>query len=263
MTLSPLKSVLKAETSRLPKGFTLHHVTSIGSTNDEAARMALDGAPSGTIVMADQQQNGRGRLGRHWVSPVGNFYASIILRPDCPISASSGLSLLTGVALGEALIELGPDDLDLALKWPNDILIKRAKVAGILLENAAGKGGRTSHVVIGTGVNLRTAPANATYPVTSLDHAGFRAVSPLELLAAYLGRLEIWLDRWKMGGFAVVRDEWRKKAFGLGGLIRLRLEREEIDGVFVDLTEGGALVIEEANGRRREVAAGDVVYRDN
>lgn len=262
MTSSSLKSPPKASAQKLPKGFTLHHVPSIGSTNDEAVKMALDGAPSGTIIMADQQQNGRGRLGRHWASPVGNFYVSIILRPDCPIAASTVLSLLTGVALGEALVELGPDDLDLALKWPNDILINRAKVAGILLENAAAKGGRTAHVVIGTGVNLRSAPANTAYPVTSLDQAGFKTVSPLDLLAAYTQRLEIWLDRWERAGFAVVRNAWRKKAFGLGGPIRLRLEREEIDGVFVDLTEGGALVIEEANGRRREVAAGDVVYRD-
>lgn len=222
--------------------------------------MALDGAPSGTVVIADRQLNGRGRLGRHWISPPGNLYASIILRPDCSLAASAGLSLLTGVALGETLIELGPDDLDLALKWPNDILINGAKVAGILLENAAGHGGRTAFVIIGTGVNIHSAPDNTAYPVTSLDDAGFKALSPFDLLAAYTHRLEIWLDRWKMDGFAVVREAWRDRAFRLGGLIRLRLEREEIDGVFVDLTEKGALVIEQANGHRREVAAGDVVY---
>jgi BirA family biotin operon repressor/biotin-[acetyl-CoA-carboxylase] ligase len=245
----------------LPKGFTLHHVKCIRSTNDEASNMALNGAPSGTIVMADQQLNGRGRLGRHWVSPLGNFYVSIILRPDCPVAASTGLSLLTGVALGEALTELGPDDLDLALKWPNDVLISGAKVAGILLENTAGEGGRTAFVIIGTGVNVRSAPANTSYPVTSLNEAGFQTISPLDLLATYVQKLEIWLDRWKRDGFAVVREAWRDRAFRLGSPIRLRLEREEIDCVFVDLTEGGALVIEEANGRRREVAAGDVIYQ--
>ncbi|MGI9492837.1 MAG: biotin--[acetyl-CoA-carboxylase] ligase, partial [Geminicoccaceae bacterium] len=182
MTPSPLASAPIAPRCRLPKGFTLHHVKCIGSTNDEASKMAESGAPSGTIVMADQQLNGRGRLGRHWISPLGNFYVSIILRPDCPIAASAGLSLLTGVALGEALAELGPDDLDLALKWPNDILINGAKVAGILLENAAGQGGSTAFVVMGTGVNVRSAPANTSYPVTSLDDAGFRAISPMELL---------------------------------------------------------------------------------
>ena len=223
--------------------------------------MAEGGAPSGTIVMADQQLNGRGRLGRHWASPIGNFYVSIILRPNCLIAASSGLSLLAGVALGEALTELGPDGSDLALKWPNDVMINGAKVAGILLENAADESGRTAYVIVGTGVNIRSAPANTPYPVTSLDDAGFQTISPLDLLATYVQKLEIWLDRWKRDGFAVVREAWRDRAFRLGSPIRLRLEREEIDGVFVDLTEGGALVIEEANGHRREVAAGDVIYQ--
>lgn len=224
--------------------------------------MAKAGAPSGTVVMADQQLHGRGRLGRHWVSPVGNFYASIILRPDCTLNASAGLSLLTSVALGEALADLGPDNLDLALKWPNDILINRAKVAGILLENVGDHRGRVAFVVIGTGVNLRSAPENAAYPVTCLDAAGFRELTPLDLLIAYTVRLEIWLDRWQRDGFAKVRSAWRDKAFGLGSAVRLRLEQEEIDGVFVDLTEGGGLLIEEANGRLREVVAGDVVYPD-
>lgn len=224
--------------------------------------MAEDGALSGTIITSDRQTNGRGRMGRPWVSPAGNLYASVVLRPDCTLNASAGLSLLTGVALGEALAELGPDDLDLALKWPNDILINEAKVAGILLENAASVGNSLPFIVIGTGVNIRSAPMEAAYPVTCLDAAGFPALSPLDVLAAYVSRLEIWLDRWKMGGFAVVRDAWRAKAFRLGGPIRLRLEREEINGVFVDLDEGGALLIKEADGRLREVRAGDVVYPD-
>lgn len=222
--------------------------------------MAREGVSSGTIIVADRQTRGRGRLGRHWISPIGNLYASIILRPDCSLNASTGLSLLTAVALGEALTELGPDDLDLALKWPNDILIGGAKAAGILLESAAGVSGRVAFVILGTGVNIRSAPAGVAYPVTCLDAAGFQALSPLHLLAAYVFRLEIWLDRWQREGFAAIRDAWRDKAFGIGGPIRLRLDHGEIDGVFVDLTEGGALLIEQANGRRREVAAGDVVY---
>lgn len=222
--------------------------------------MAEGGASSGTIVLADQQQEGRGRLGRRWVSPPGNLYASIVVRPDCPLAASAQLSLLTGVAMGEALIDLGPEQLDLRLKWPNDILIGGAKTAGILLESVAGEAGRTAFVVIGTGVNIRWCPDDAPYPVTCLDAAGFQPLSPADLLAVYTSRLAVWLDRWQRDGFAVVRDAWRTRSYGLGGPIRLRLDREEVDGRFVDLTEGGALLIEQANGCRREVAAGDVVY---
>lgn len=224
--------------------------------------MAQGDAPSGTIILADRQRRGRGRLGRTWVSPPGNLYASVVIRPDCSLEASAGLSLLTGVALGEALTELGPDGLDLALKWPNDILIGGAKVAGILLENASSGAGRTAFVIIGIGVNIHSAPKEAPYPVTSLEAAGFETLAPLDLLNAYASKLRIWLDRWQREGFAVVRNAWRAKAYRLGGAIRLSLDREEVDGVFVDLTERGALVIEQADGRRREVAAGDVVYLD-
>ena len=224
--------------------------------------MAEAGAPSGTIVLADRQTSGRGRLGRHWTSPAGNLYASVILKLDCPPQASAGLSLLTAVALGEALVELGPDHLDLALKWPNDLLIKGAKVAGILLENAASAGGREPFIIIGTGVNIRSCPANADYPTTCLDRAGFPSISPMELLNAYTTRLDVWLGRWKSEGFSVVREAWRSRAYKLGGPIRLRLEQQEIDGVFVDLSERGALVIEQADGRRREISAGDVVFPD-
>jgi BirA family biotin operon repressor/biotin-[acetyl-CoA-carboxylase] ligase len=261
VTPRSLISAQEALSGGLPQGFALHRADCLGSTNDEAVRMALEGAPSGTIVMAGRQTSGRGRLGRQWVSPPGNLYASIIVRPDCALAATTDLSLLTAVALGEALGELGPAGLEIALKWPNDILLNRAKVAGILLENAVGDRGRAAFVVIGTGVNIRSAPAGAAYPVTCLDGEGFpRSLSPLDLLAAYAGRLEIWLDRWRRDGFPVVREAWRDRAFGIGRAIRLRLDREEIDGVFLDLTEGGALLIEQADGRRREVAAGDVVY---
>lgn len=259
MTAACPTSSEPAPRPRLPSGFTLHHVGSIGSTNDEASRLARTGAPAGTIVMADRQTTGRGRMGRHWISPVGNLYASIILRPDCPPGASAGLSLLTAVALGEALESLGPEDLDLALKWPNDLLIGGAKVAGILLENTGAGGGTASFLVIGTGVNIRSAPGSVDYPTTSLDAAGFPSLSAFDLLAAYVERQEIWLDRWQRDGFPVVREAWRKRAFNLGGPIRLRLEREEIGGVFVDLTEGGSLLIKQADGRLREISAGDVM----
>lgn len=262
MTPSCLTPVTPASLSRLPKDFILHRFDRVGSTNDEASRLAGEGAPTGTVVVAREQSRGRGRLGRRWYSPPGNLYASILIRPECPLVVASGLSLLAGVALGEALADLGPKDLDLGLKWPNDVLIGGAKTAGILLESAAGEAGRTAFVVIGAGVNIREAPTDAPYPVTSLEAAGFGKIEPLDLLEMYTVKLANWLDRWQRDGFADVRDAWRARGHGIGGLVRLRLDREEIVGRFVDLTEGGALVIEQADGRRREIAAGDMVYPD-
>ena len=254
---------MTAGSHHLPPGFTLHHVETIGSTNDEAAKLALAGAPSGTIVLADRQSKGRGRLGRTWQSAPGNLHASILLRPDCTLKAASELSLLAAVALSELLADYARDDQTVALKWPNDVLIDGAKVAGILLESGGSKGGRLDHVVIGTGVNIAWSPDDVSYPVTSLAEAGFTEKSPKDWLFAYISSLAIWLDRWQEDGFPVIRDAWRARSYGLGGPIRLRLGRENVDGRFVDLTEGGALLIEGTDGIRRELTAGDVVFADH
>lgn len=244
------------------EGSALHHIETVGSTNDEAARLALDGAPAGTMVLADRQTEGRGRLGRKWQSTPGNMHASIILRPTCSFAAASQISLLAAVALGDMLLEHGPDDLDLKLKWPNDVLIGGAKIAGILLECASDRAGGVDHVILGVGVNVAWSPSDAAYPVTSLEAAGFARHQPKTWLNAYGCTLRIWLDRWRRDGFAGVREAWRARGYGLGDPIRLRLDREEVDGRFVDLSESGALLIERADGSRFEATAGDVVYAD-
>ena len=261
MTSAPITP--PAGTDRLPEGFSLHHLESVGSTNDEAARLAAAGAADGTIVLADRQTRGRGRLGRPWRSDPGNLYASVLLRPDCRLTRASELSLLAGVALADMLEAERGDALDLKLKWPNDVLIGGAKVAGILLESAGDREGRVDHVIIGLGVNVAWSPDDLAYPATSLDAEGFAPRPPEAWLGAYAASLAIWLDRWRRDGFAVVRNAWRARSYGLGRSIRLRLDREDVDGRFVDLTEGGALLIERADGTRRELTAGDVVYADH
>lgn len=246
----------------LPEGFRLHHVNSIGSTNDEAARLAFAGAPSGTIVLADRQTEGRGRLGRTWQSPTGNLYASFLLRPACSLQAASELSLLASVALGEVLAEACPRHQALTLKWPNDVLIGGAKVAGILLESTGDRTGRLEHVIIGMGINISWSPEGMDYAVTSLEAAGLPSRSPKAWLSALASSLAGWLDRWQRDGFADVRQAWRARSYGLGEPVRLRMNREDVDGRFVDLTERGAILIERADGTRLEMTAGDVVYTD-
>jgi BirA family biotin operon repressor/biotin-[acetyl-CoA-carboxylase] ligase len=246
--------------SRLPDRFRLRTLGSVASTNDEARRLAEEGAPAGLVVVAREQTRGRGRYGRSWVSPPGNLNASVLLRPDCALAATAQLSLVAGLARAEALSGSGPPDHMIALKWPNDVLINGAKTAGILLENAVRPDGRAGWVIVGSGVNIVSCPKDTPYPATCLAAEGFPPIEPLALLEAYLGALDRWLGRWQAAGIAAVRDSWRARSFGLGREIRLRLEREELCGRFVDLTEGGALLLEEAGGRRREIAAGEVFY---
>ena len=244
----------------LPDGFALHHVGTVDSTNDEAARLADAGAAAGTVVLADRQTRGRGRLGRRWRSEPGNLHASIVLRPACSLMAAAQLSLLAGVALADVLADAAPADAEVGLKWPNDILIDGAKVAGILLESTGDRRGGLAHVILGVGVNLVWAPADAGYATTSLQAKGFPERSPSTWLAGFATALAGWLDRWQRDGFADVRKAWVARSYGLGGAVRLRLDKEDIDGRFVDLTDAGALLIERADGTRCEWTAGDVVF---
>jgi BirA family biotin operon repressor/biotin-[acetyl-CoA-carboxylase] ligase len=246
---------------RLPEGFVLHELGRVDSTNDEARRMAEAGAKPGLVVLAGEQTGGRGRHGRAWVSPVGNLYASVLLGVDGPPAASAQLSFVAGLALADALARHAPKGAVLRLKWPNDVLIGGAKVAGILLESIGkGSGAVFTGVVVGTGVNIASSPRETPYPATSLVEQGFAAISPRALLDAYLEALDRWLRRWREAGFAEVRAAWCARGFGLGERIRLRLEHEELFGRFADVTPGGALLLDLDGGGRREIAAGDVFY---
>ena len=248
--------------ARLPGGFVLHRHDRLASTNDEALRLAQAGAPARLVVVAGEQTRGRGRHGRTWASPPGNLYASVMLRPDCAMAVAAQLSLVAGLGLGEALLGLGPPDLDLALKWPNDVLIGGAKTAGILLEGTSRADGRAEFVVIGTGVNVASCPDDTPYAVTCLARAGFPDLTPRAVLEAYLGALDRWLGRWQSAGFGAIRQAWLARGFGLGDDIRLRLAQGELRGRFVDLTDTGALLVEQAGGRRREITAGEVLDLD-
>jgi BirA family biotin operon repressor/biotin-[acetyl-CoA-carboxylase] ligase len=166
------------------------------------------------------------------------------------------------LALGEALAGLGPPELELALKWPNDVLIGGGKAAGVLLEGASDADGRAAWVVIGTGVNIESCPDDTPYPATCLARAGFPIRRPQTVLEAYLERLDHWLKRWQRAGFSTVRQAWLGRAFRLGGEIRLRLEEGELRGRFLDLSETGSLLLEQADGRRREITAGEVLDLD-
>jgi BirA family biotin operon repressor/biotin-[acetyl-CoA-carboxylase] ligase len=246
--------------ARLPSGYVLHTFDRVESTNDEVRRLAERGADAGVVVAANQQLKGRGRHGRVWQSPPGNLYASLLLRPHCTVAESAQLSLVASLALAEALIALAPSDADVRVKWPNDILVRGAKVAGLLLESAAGAGERVAWVVIGSGVNIVSAPANTSYPATALRYEGFPPLAPLDLLARYLAALDRWLGRWRQAGFAAVRPAWLALGCAIGDQIRLRLAGEELTGRFLDVTEQGALLVGQDGDRRRRITAGELIY---
>jgi BirA family biotin operon repressor/biotin-[acetyl-CoA-carboxylase] ligase len=239
---------------KLPGRFQLIERAELDSTNSEALRQAGEGAADGTIIWAHVQTQGRGRQSRAWYSPAGNLAVSFLLRPEVSPARLPELSLLAAIALCDALESLVPSDIALALKWPNDVLLGGAKIAGILLETA-GEGA----VVVGIGVNVTACPApeSLAYPATRLaDHAP--AVTVSDLLEALAAALDGWLRRWSADGFAPVRDAWAVRGPQQGEALRVRIGDEMIAGTYCGLSAEGALLLDTQSGQRC-ITAGDVL----
>lgn len=248
---------MTAASSSLPPPFHVAAYETIGSTNDEAKRLAHQGAAEGLIVWALQQNAGRGRRGRAWVSPPGNLYMSLVLRPRRRAAVAAQLGFVAALGLGEALGELAPMDIDIRHKWPNDLLANGKKIAGILLETEMVAGDQPDFVVMGVGINLASSPRDVTYPATSLAEEGASAIAPQTALAGFVRHFAPWLARWREEGFAPVRTAWLARAKGLGEAVQVRLEHGTLDGRFLDLDHDGALLLGMPEGSRR-IAAGEI-----
>jgi len=241
----------------LPEGYRLLRYDSIGSTNDEAKALARAGAAEGTLVWAGEQIAGRGRRGRLWLSPPGNLYVSLVMRPAAAPARAAQLGFVAALALAEEVGALCGPSIDVTCKWPNDVLIAGRKLAGILLESEITDNDIIDFVVIGTGANLASTPSGVEYPATSLAEQGFPEISPAQLLQAYIRRFDFWARIWREEGFAPIREAWLARAAGLGEEIRVRLEQAMLYGRFLDLDNDGALLLGMENGARR-IAAGEV-----
>jgi BirA family biotin operon repressor/biotin-[acetyl-CoA-carboxylase] ligase len=247
----------------LPPGWALVAMEGTDSTNDEAKRRAGQGAAEGTVIWAVEQSRGRGRRGREWISPPGNLYCSVLLRPDCAPSDAPQAAFVAALATAEALDTFLEGERSPSLKWPNDVLVRDRKIAGILLESATSAGAVNAvsldWMVAGIGVNVAHHPEQVMYPATSLGAEGAGDV-PLELLLeALLGRLFAWLQRWREAGFGPVREAWMARAARIGQTIGVQIEGDVIDGIFRGLDTDGALLMD-TGGTLRRVSAGDVFF---
>lgn len=238
-------------------GARIETFEALGSTNEEALTRARQGEQGPLWITARRQTAGRGRRGRSWVSETGNLYASLLLTDPCPADRSAELSFVAALAVHDAIVEvglaLGPR---LTLKWPNDVLIDGAKVAGILVEGES-IGGALA-VVIGIGVNCASHPAETSYPATDLAAAG-AAVTTESLLGALARTMAARLAQWdRSAGFASIREGWLRRAAGLGGDIRIVIGTREASGRFETLDERGRLVLRLADGSTEVLGAGEV-----
>jgi BirA family biotin operon repressor/biotin-[acetyl-CoA-carboxylase] ligase len=244
-------------TEVLKSGWRARWLASVGSTNDEARRAALGGDPGRLWILAREQTEGRGRRGRGWASPPGNLYASALLIDPSPVAVAAQIGFVAGVALRGALSDLGADD-EIRLKWPNDLVWRGAKLAGLLVEGVTLPGEGLA-CVMGVGVNCASAPAGLAYPTDCLASALGRAVSPDELFAALALRFEDALALWRRGAnFAAIRAQWLAHAAGLGGPIRVAGAQGFRQGIFETLDAQGRLVLRGAEGPVA-IEAGDLM----
>jgi BirA family biotin operon repressor/biotin-[acetyl-CoA-carboxylase] ligase len=241
-------------------GLVLHHHETVSSTSEVAFELAREGASAGEVVIAEAQTAGKGRRGRTWVSPPGkNLYLSVILRPHLPPARAPELTLVAGVALAETLREGG---VPARIKWPNDVVVEGAKLAGILTELAT-EGDRVAFVVLGIGVNLNVTaadfPAELRGIATSAREVRGHEVPRALFAAALLTRLEEWLERHEDDGFDPVREAALELSDTVGRVVRVQEDGRSVEGRAVDIDGDGALVIETAAGQRERVISGDVV----
>ena len=245
----------------LPAGYGLAVFETLDSTNEQARRLAIDGAPDGTVVWAKSQTAGRGRQGRQWQSPEGNLYCSIVVRPEMTAGDAAQFSFVTALALGRGVSDLLPDDTDMRYKWPNDLLLNGRKVAGILLESSGVAAGRLDWLVIGVGLNVEEYPDIADgYPAISLRALGAEPLTVQALLTRFIVGFAHWRARWQNEGLSVVREAWLDRAARLGENIAVHLPDGQLSGRFSGLDEGGALLLDLPDGSRRTITAGDVFF---
>ncbi|TPG12681.1 biotin--[acetyl-CoA-carboxylase] ligase [Sphingomonas oligophenolica] len=226
-------------------------VAETGSTNADMLELARSGVAEGLWLRAERQTLGRGRQGRAWESPIGNCYATnlVRLRPTDPPAAT--LALVAAVALAEA-VSVYTRRPSPRLKWPNDLLIDGAKLSGILLERA------DDAVVIGIGVNLAHHPDLAERPTTSLAAHGV-VVAPENFIDTLADSVARWLSRWRSEVLAPVRQRWLDLAHPIGTALTVRLpDGTAIDGLFDGLDSDGALILRLADATRRVIHAADV-----
>ena len=224
----------------------------LASTQERARELAHAGTPHGTLVVAEVQTGGRGRLGRHWGSPRGGLWMSLVLRPEFDASLASRITQTAAVGVAKALWEVG---VEAGIKWPNDLLAGGKKICGILAESSAEKaagsssGRRLDYVILGVGMNANLDPADLAIPdreVTTIRSELGHDVDLLQLLRALLSNLDAELNR--IEDFGAVLEDWRNLNCTLGERVRVQRFGETLEGLAVGLSQEGALLLATSRG---------------
>jgi len=235
----------------------------VDSTNEWAKELAMNGAYEGTVVMAETQTTGRGRLGREWVSPTGGLWFSFILRPKLRPAEAVKLTFVAGLAVAKVLREMFGSKAE--TKWPNDVLVNGRKICGILTEmNTTGE--TVNFVVVGIGVNAnfdveKAFPEPLKKVATSLENELGRKIRLEGLFRGLLERLENLYELFMKEGFDSILEEWKDCAGFLGCQVEVVSPNKKLSGLALDVDHDGALVVRLKDGTIRRVFVGDVSLR--
>ncbi|PMY43125.1 MULTISPECIES: bifunctional biotin--[acetyl-CoA-carboxylase] ligase/biotin operon repressor BirA [Pseudomonas] len=232
---------------------------SVDSTNAEALRVVERGVPAPFLVLAERQTAGRGRRGRKWASPFAeNVYYSLVLRIDGGMRQLEGLSLVVGLAVMQTLREFGIADA--GLKWPNDVLVGRKKIAGILLE-LVGDPADVCHVVLGVGINVNMQKTDEVdQQWTSVRLESGKQVDRNQLVARLSMMLKAYLERHQAQGFSSIQEEWEQNHLWQGSAVSLIAGVNKIDGVVMGIDQQGALRLK-VDGVEKVYSGGELSLR--
>jgi BirA family biotin operon repressor/biotin-[acetyl-CoA-carboxylase] ligase len=239
-------------------GKKIQFLSEVASTNTLAMEMAADGTPEGTVVIAETQTGGKGRLGRKWISPKGNLYLSVVLRPNIPMHKAPLVTLIGAVAVVSAIRTTC--GLEAGIKWPNDILISGKKIGGLLTEMSAEQD-RIRHIVLGIGVDVNMEmvelPPEVRSLTTTLAAEVGAKINRIALLQRVLRDLEHWYQKFLKNDEDVL-EAWKKLNVTVGNRITVSGAGEALDGLAQGIDRDGRLIVRLDDGTIRMVAAGDV-----
>ncbi|MFY0543096.1 biotin--[acetyl-CoA-carboxylase] ligase [Brevibacillus sp. H7] len=246
-------------------GQTIYAHDTVVSTQLLAHEAASKGAPEGTIVLAEQQIGGKGRLGRAWHSPKGTgIWMSLIIRPAIPLPKTPQMTLLTAVTVAKTIRKTA--DVPVLIKWPNDIFIEDKKVCGILTELNA-ESDRVNYLVIGIGINVNSVesdfPEDLQDVATSLRIASGEPIRRAAFIQTFCRVFEEEYDHYLQHGFERAKREWETYSYSIGRQVTVRTLHTTLEGRAVGLDEEGVLIVEDADGNRHKVYSADVEYRAN
>jgi BirA family biotin operon repressor/biotin-[acetyl-CoA-carboxylase] ligase len=254
-----IKKFLKMETV----GNIIYSFEEVGSTNEVAYELARHGAPEGTVIIADSQTRGRGRLKRRWISPPGvNLYMSVVFRPGIATKDAPLLTLVASIAIAQAIKRKVDDTL---IKWPNDILVKGKKVAGVLTDMQPARD-EVDFVIVGIGVNLNMTRemmekemGEVADIATSLREVLGQEIERVKFTADLMDELDIWYKKFLRKGKSLIIREWMERWGAINRRVLVKFDGREIEGIATGIDEDGHLLVKKNDETIEKIIAGDVI----